>query len=63
VRFIQCSLILGQLREAGIRDLTRWASDGRLQHPTPAILPMAEIVRAHELVESRSVVGKVMLAL
>src|SRR5262245_8629891 len=63
VRFIQCSLILGQLREAGIHDLTRWASEGRLQHPTPTILPMAEIVRAHELVESRSVIGKVMLAL
>ena len=63
VRFVQCSLILGPLREAGIRDLTRWASEGRLQHPTPSILPMAEIVRAHELVESRSVIGKVMLAL
>src|SRR5215469_2850035 len=25
VRFIQCSLILGALREDGIRDLTRWA--------------------------------------
>jgi NADPH:quinone reductase len=63
VRFVQCSLILGELREAGIRALSRWASEGRLQHPTPTILPMAAIARAHELVESRSVIGKVMLAL
>jgi len=63
VRFIQCSLILGELREAGIRDLTRWSAAGRLRHPTPTILPLAEIARAHELVESKSVIGKVMLAL
>jgi NADPH2:quinone reductase len=63
VRFIQCSLILGELRQAGIRDLSRWAGEGRVQHPAPTILPIAEIARAHELVESRSVVGKVMLAL
>ena len=63
VRFIQCSLILGELRQAGIRDLTRWSAAGRLRHPTPTILPLAEIARAHELVESKSVIGKVMLAL
>src|SRR5262245_12763242 len=63
VRFVQCSLILGQLRAAGIRDLTRWAGEGRLLHPAPTILPIAEIARAHELVESHSVIGKVMLAL
>jgi len=63
LRFIQCSLILGGLREAGIRDLTRWAGEGRLLHPKPTILPLAEIARAHEVVESRSVIGKVMLAL
>jgi NADPH:quinone reductase len=63
VRFVQCSLIQGALRETGIRDLTRWAGEGRVQHPTPTILPIGEIVRAHELVESRSVIGKVMLAL
>jgi NADPH:quinone reductase len=63
VRFIQCSLILGALRDAGIRDLTRWAGEGRLQHPRPTILPLAEIAKAHELMESKSVIGKVMLAL
>jgi hypothetical protein len=34
-----------------------------LRHPTPTILPLAEIVRAHELVETKGVIGKVMLAL
>jgi len=63
VRFIQCSLILGELRAAGIRDLNRWAAEGRLRHPAPTILPICEIARAHELVESHSVIGKVMLAL
>jgi NADPH2:quinone reductase len=63
VRFIQCSLILGELRAAGIRDLNRWSAEGRLRHPTPTILPISEIVRAHELVESKAVIGKVMLAL
>jgi NADPH2:quinone reductase len=61
VRFIQCSLILGELREAGIRDLGRWA--GELVHPTPKMLPLADIAAAHELVESGTVVGKVMLSL
>jgi NADPH2:quinone reductase len=63
VRFIQCSLILGELRAAGSRDLNRWSAEGRLRHPSPTILPLAEIARAHELVESKSVIGKVMLAL
>jgi NADPH:quinone reductase len=63
VRFIQCSLILGRLREAGIRDLTRWAQEGRLIHPTPKILPLESIAKAHELVERHSVIGKVMVSL
>jgi NADPH:quinone reductase len=63
VRFIQCSLILGELREAGIRDLTRWAEEGRLVHPAPTILPLERIAEAHELVEQGTVMGKVMVSL
>jgi NADPH:quinone reductase-like Zn-dependent oxidoreductase len=63
VRFIQCSLILGELREAGIRALGRWAGEGRLVHPTPKIMALAEIASAHELVEGGGHVGKVMLAI
>jgi NADPH:quinone reductase-like Zn-dependent oxidoreductase len=50
-------------KAAGIRDLPRWSAGGRLRHPAPTILPLSEIARAHELVESHSVIGKVMLAL
>ncbi len=32
-------------------------------HPTPTMLPLADIAAAHELVESGTVVGKVMLSL
>jgi NADPH:quinone reductase len=63
VRFIQCSLILGGLREAAIRDLTRWAEERRLVHPTPTILPLERIAEAHELVEKGAVIGKVMVSL
>jgi NADPH2:quinone reductase len=63
VRFIQCSLILGALREDGIRDLTRWAEADRLIHPTPKILPLERIAEAHELVEKSSPIGKVMVSL
>jgi NADPH2:quinone reductase len=62
-RFIQCSLILGALREDGIRHLTRWAEAGRLIHPTPKILPLERIAEAHELVENSSPIGKVMVSL
>jgi len=63
VRFIQCSLIVGELRQAAIGDLARWAGDGRLVHPTPTILPLAEIAAAHEAVERGQVVGKMLLRL
>jgi NADPH2:quinone reductase len=63
LRFIQCSLILGALREDGIRDLTRRAEAGRLIHPTPKILPLNRIAEAHELVEKSSLIGKVMVSL
>jgi NADPH2:quinone reductase len=63
VRFIQCSIILGQLRDAGTRDLTRWSQEGRLVHPAPKILPLEQIATAHELVEQNAVIGKVMVSL
>jgi NADPH2:quinone reductase len=63
VRFIQCSLIFGELRGDGIRNLTRWTQEGRLIHPTPIILPLDRIAEAHELVEKCVVIGKVMVSL
>jgi NADPH:quinone reductase len=63
LRFIQCSLILGALRAAGIRDVTRWLQEDRLLHPTPKVLPLEEIAAAHELVETNAHIGKVMVSL
>ena len=63
VRFIQCSLILGELRAAGSRDLNRWSPRAACAIPPRASCPSPRSPRAHELVESRSVIGKVMLAL
>jgi NADPH2:quinone reductase len=62
IRFIQCYGIFGEVRAAGARDLTRWAQEGRLVHPAPQILPLADIALAHELVESDTVIGKVMVS-
>jgi NADPH:quinone reductase-like Zn-dependent oxidoreductase len=56
-------LILGALRAAGIRDVTRWLQEDRLLHPTPKVLPLEEIAAAHELVETNAHIGKVMVSL
>ena len=63
LRFVQCYGILGPLRDAAVRDFTRWAEEQRLTHPTPKVLPLDEIATAHELVESGTVIGKVMVSL
>jgi NADPH:quinone reductase len=62
IRFIQCYGIFGEVRAAGVRDLAGWVQEGRLVHPTPNILPLADIAIAHELVESGTVIGKVMVS-
>jgi NADPH:quinone reductase len=63
IRFIQCYAIFGDVRQAGMRDLKRWAQEGRLVHPVPRVLPIEDIAAAHELVESGGVIGKVMVSL
>lgn len=62
VRFIQCYAMPDALRADGTRDLMRWCEDGRLMHPPKTILPLSEAAKAHELVESGTVTGKVLLA-
>jgi NADPH:quinone reductase-like Zn-dependent oxidoreductase len=63
LRFIQCYAMPDELRATATRDLTRWCEEGRLMHPRQTILPLSDVVRSHELVESGTVVGKVLLAL
>ena len=62
VRFIQCYAMPDALRAEGTRALLRWCEDGRLMHPPKRILPLSEAAKAHELVESGTIVGKVLLA-
>ena len=62
VRFIQCYAMPDALRADGTRDLMRWCQDGSLKHPPTAVLHLADVAKAHELVESGTVVGKVLLA-
>jgi len=49
-------------RDAGVRELTELLAAGRLQHTVALRLPLAEIARAHELVEGGTLMGNVVLA-
>ena len=48
-------------RRADLETLTRWVAEGRL-HPTVAmVLPLDDIRRAHEMIETRRTHGKIVL--
>lgn len=49
-------------REAGVRELTQLLAAGKLQHTIALRLPLAEIARAHDLVEGGTLMGNVVLA-
>ncbi len=63
IRAIFCSLMEAPLRAEGTRRLTEWMAAGRIHHSIAHVLPLEEAARAHELVESGTVIGKVMLKL
>jgi NADPH:quinone reductase len=46
---------------AGIAELTGWFGTGELRGVTGATLPLAEVSRAHQLLEDRSVLGRLLL--
>ena len=46
---------------AGIAELTGWFGAGKLRAVTGATLPLAEVSRAHQLLEERSVLGRLLL--
>lgn len=48
-------------REAARRDLLRKVEDGSLRLTISRVLPLAEAAEAHRLLESRAVVGKILL--
>lgn len=48
-------------RMDAIADLTAWLGTGRMQHNIAARLPLADIVEAHEAVESGRLLGQIIL--
>lgn len=50
-----------EARLRGIRDITRWASDGLLLHTIAARFPLDRIVDAHEAVEAGRQIGNVVV--
>jgi NADPH2:quinone reductase len=44
------------------RELIQWAVDGTIHFPVRTIMPLAHAARAHERIESRETIGKIVLA-
>jgi NADPH2:quinone reductase len=61
VRFFIVYELPPEARSQGIKDLTRWMTEGRLRHAVGAILPLDQTVEAHELVEQGKVIGNVVV--
>jgi NADPH:quinone reductase len=61
VRFFIDYELPPEARSRGIRDLTRWMNEGRLQHAIGAILPLDQTIEAHERVEQGTVIGNVVV--
>ncbi len=63
LRFIQCNIVPKSLRDAGTRDINRWAASGSLIHTIGKIFDLNQIAEAHEAVEGRQVTGNVLVKL
>jgi NADPH2:quinone reductase len=61
VRFFIVYELPPEARTRGVKDLTRWMTEGRLQHAIGATLPLERTIEAHELVEQGKVIGNVVV--
>ena len=61
IHFLQGYLLPPAARAAAIADLTRWLAEGRLEVLVGARFPLAETAAAHEALEGRGVIGKIVL--
>jgi NADPH2:quinone reductase len=61
VRFFIVYELPPEARARGIRDLTGWMQEGRLQHAIGATLPLDRTIEAHECVEQGKVIGNVVV--
>jgi NADPH2:quinone reductase len=61
IRFFIVYELSTAARAQGIEDLTRWMTEGRLQHAIGSTLRLENTVEAHELVEQGKVIGNVIV--
>lgn len=62
LRLVQGFNLPRAARAAAIADLDRWCSEGRLEHAIGAVFPLERIADAHEAVETKGVIGKVIVS-
>ncbi len=61
IEIVACFTVPEADKLQGVRDISEWLATGKLRHHVGAIYPLDEIARAHEAVESGSVIGGVVL--
>jgi NADPH2:quinone reductase len=61
IRFFIVYELAPAVRGEAIETLTRWMSEDRLTHAIGAVMPLAQVVEAHEAVEQGKVTGNVVL--
>lgn len=63
LRLVQGFNLPPAARAAAIADIDRWCSQGQLIHAIGAVFPLERIAEAHEALENKSVIGKVLVSL
>ncbi len=61
IEIVACFTVPEADKLQGVRDISEWLATGMLRHHVGAIYPLDEIARAHEAVETGSVIGGVVL--
>ncbi len=61
LHFVQGMLLTHERAKAGIRDVTALLEGNRLVHPVASVFALAQTAAAHELVESGTAIGKVLV--
>ncbi|MGG5818041.1 NADPH:quinone reductase [Falsiroseomonas sp. HW251] len=62
IRFFIVYELSEQARAQGVAQVNAWLEAGKLRHAIGKVLPLADIVAAHEAVEAGAVMGNVVLA-
>jgi NADPH:quinone reductase len=61
LHFVQGMLLTHERAKPGIRDVTALLAGNRLVHPIAAVFPLAQTAEAHELLESGTAIGMVLV--